>query len=197
MNRFQSSITRTLSAVLVSTFLLFTVDGEAVAQIARKSEVVSLKDGLKQMLQQEGATKLKKLTVTVDAAQASALKKQYGVETAGSYSVYRGLDDEDEAIGSVAIVNEPGKEGPLQIIVALRPDGEIYDVGFTIFGEDKGKPALSWGYLKQYLGKTLDDQIVLGRDIDGVSGATWTSTSVAAAVKKAVVVYNTFVRESE
>ena len=135
--------------------------------------------------------------MTVDAAQAGTLKKQYGVEATGTYTIYRGLDAEDEAIGSVVIVNEPGKEGPLQIIVALRPDGEIYDVGFTIFGEDKGKPALSWGNLKQYLGKTLDDQIVLGRDIDGVSGATWTSTLVAAAVKKALVVYNTFVHESE
>ena len=54
MNRFISSIARTLSALLVSSFLLFTIDGEAVAQVARKSEVVSLKEGLKQMLQQEG-----------------------------------------------------------------------------------------------------------------------------------------------
>jgi len=197
MNNFLPSIVLRISVGLFCFFLLTAPFGNAAAQVAKSNKVVSLQDGLKEMLQKEGAKKLKKVTVTVDAEQAADLLKQFGVEAAGSYSIYRGLDAENEAMGSVVIVNEPGKEGPLQVIVAVRPDGEIYDIGFTIFGEERGKPALSWGYLKQYLGKSHNDPIKLGRDIDGVSGATWTSTSVAAAVKRAVVVYETFVRAGD
>ena len=175
---------RCLTVGLLSMVLLTAVHGDLAAQVAKSNKVVSLQDGLKEMLQKEGAKKLKKVTVTVDAAQASDLLTQFGVEASGSYSIYQGLDAENEAMGSVVIVNEPGKEGPLQVIVAVRPDGEIYDLGFTIFGEERGKPALSWGYLKQYFGKSHNDPIKLGRDIDGVSGATWTSTSVAAAVQR-------------
>ncbi|MFQ5572001.1 MAG: FMN-binding protein [Rhodothermales bacterium] len=197
MNRTTSLLARTLGVGLLSLLLLIAVSDRATAQVARKSQVVSLKTALKEMLQKEGAAKLKKLTVTVNAEQARALAKQYGIEAASSYTVYQGLTADGALVGSVVIVNEQGKEGPLQVLVALRPGSEIYDLGFTVFGEDKGKPALSWGYLKQYLGKTAGDPIVFGRDIDGVSSATWTSTSVAVAVKEAVIVYDSLVRKGD
>jgi Na+-translocating ferredoxin:NAD+ oxidoreductase RnfG subunit len=198
MNEFLIKQIRRLNTGIVCIALLTAFGGNAAAQqVAKSNKVVSLQNGLKEMLQAEGAKKLKKLTVTVSAEQSDTLSSQFGIETAGTYSVYRGLDEADAVIGSVVIINEPGKEGPLQVIVAIRPEGEVYDIGFTIFGEDRGKPALSWGYLKQYLGKTNNDPIRLGRDIDGVSGATWTSTSVAAAVKKAVIVFDTFVRAAD
>ena len=177
-------------AVLVLTTPVF---GQT---IAKKSETVTLKAGLKTMLQAEGAAKLKKLDVNVDAAQAQNLKKAHGIDAAGRYTVYRGLKADDALVGAVVLVNEQGKEGPLQLLVAFRPEGQIYDIGFTIFGEDKGKSVLSWGYLRQYIDKSITDTLVLGKDIDGVSGATWTSTSVAQAVKKAVVVFHTFVQQT-
>jgi Na+-translocating ferredoxin:NAD+ oxidoreductase RnfG subunit len=199
MNRLHPSyLLRPVTALLLAGLLAgWTGVTTATAQVAKSNKVTSLQNGLKEMLQKEGAKKLKKLTVTVDSDQSAGLKKEFGIEAAGSYSVYQGLDAEDKPMGSVVIVNEPGKEGPLQVIVAIRPDGQIYDIGFTIFGEDKGKPALSWGYLKQYMGKSHNDPLKLGGDIDGVSGATWTSTSVAAAVKRAVIVYETFVRTDD
>lgn len=176
-------------AVLLLTTPVF---GQA---IAKKSETVTLKAGLKTMLQEEGATKLKKLDVNVDATKAKALKQAHGIDVTGRYTVYRGLNAEDASVGTVVIVNEEGKEGPLQLLVAFRPAGSIYDLGFTLFGEDKGKSALSWGYLRQYIDKSITDDLMLGKDVDGVSGATWTSTSIAQAVKKAVVVYHTYVQQ--
>ncbi len=59
--------------------------------------------------------------------------------------------------------------------------------------EDKGKPAMKWNFLKQYVGKSPSDPLTLGKDIDAVSGATWTSTSVTFAVKKAVVIVFNFI----
>ncbi len=166
--------------------------GPASAQVAKKSAVISLKDGLKEMLQKEGAVKLKKLTVNVDAEKAQALFEDHRVDTEGSYVIYQGLDGEGAVINLVVIVNEEGKEGPLQMLIAMRPDGKVYDVGFTVFGEDKGRRAFSWSYLKQFINKNPREDFVLGKDIDGVSGATWTSESIYFAVKRAVVVYDSF-----
>jgi hypothetical protein len=35
--------------------------------------------------------------------------------------------------------------------------------------------------------------VKIGDDVDGISGATWTSTSVATAVKRALAVYKEFI----
>ena len=64
---------------------------------------------------------------------------------------------------------------------------ELYEI--TVFGEERGKPALSWSYLKQFIGKGPANSITIGKDIDGVTGASNTSRAVTSAVKKAVCVY--------
>ena len=184
-------VARNIMLALLGLTILGVGSIPATAQVARKNEVVSLRDALKEMLQQEGAASLKKLTLVVDAEKAAALK-QRGVEASGSYTLYQGLTGDGEVVGSVLIVDEEGKEGPLQVLIALRPGGEVYDLGFTVFGEDKGKPALSWAYLKQYVGKTPEDELTLGKDLNAISGATWTSTSVADAVRRGVMLYEVF-----
>ncbi len=166
---------------------VFTAD----AQVAKKNEVISLRDGLKEMLQGHGAASLKKVTITPDEAQLAEMKKR-GVEARGSYTVYQGLDGDGALVGAVFIVDEEGKEGPLQVLVAMNPAGDVYDAGFTVFGEDKGKSAMGWQFLKQFIGKKTADDITVGKDIDGVSGATWTSTSVTLAIKRAIVLNDVF-----
>ena len=149
------------------------------------------------MLQKEGAASLKKLTVNVNEEKAAALKNEHGIDAQGAYTVYQGLDGDGGVMGMVMIVNEEGKEGPLQVLLAFRPAGEIYDIGFTVFGEDKGKSALSWGFLKQFIDKKPGDAFSLGKDIDGISGATWTSESISKTVKRAVVIYEAFFLSNE
>ncbi|NNE68994.1 MAG: FMN-binding protein, partial [Rhodothermales bacterium] len=191
---FTRSTAHKVSAAMVSLLLAVSIGNTAVAQIARTGDVVSLRDGLVTMLQQEGAAKMQKVTVSVDQATADSLLGVHGLEMGGTFTVYKGQTAEGGVMGSVVVLGEEGKEGPLQVLVALRPDGAIYDIGFTVFGEDKGKPALQWPYLRQFLGKSANDPLTLGDDVDGVSGATWTSTSVSHAIKKAAVIYDTFVR---
>jgi Na+-translocating ferredoxin:NAD+ oxidoreductase RnfG subunit len=180
--------------LILFVFVLLLAPKPAGAQVARKNEVVSLKDGLKEMLQQHGAASMKKVSVTVDATKAKALSDTHGVSAEGVYTVYQGVAEDKSVIGTVVIVNEEGKEGPLQVLVALKPDGKIYDVGFTIFGEDKGKSALNWGFLKQFLDRQSGDAFSLGSDVDGISGATWTSESVTHAVERAAVVFAEFLK---
>ena len=165
----------------------------AMAQVAKTNEVVSLRDGLKSMLQARGAASLKKLSINVDAENAAILREQ-GVSATGTYTVYRGLDAGGEVIGNVLVVNERGKEGPLQLLVAFNSDDQLYDVGFTLFGEDKGKPALNWSFLRQFLDQ--DASRVAELNVDGVSGATWTTDSVTSAINRAAALYALFLAGS-
>ena len=166
----------------------------AQAQLAKTASTTSLKDALKTMLQEEGASGLKKLTVAISGEQSRGFRGTYNVDTEGSYTVYNGTSDAG-IMGSVIIVNQEGKEGPLQVLVAIRPAGEVYDVGFTVFGEDKGKPALNWNFLKQFMGANASQDVEVGEDIDGISGATMTSSSIATAVKRALAVHTEFIAE--
>ena len=180
---------------LLSIFLVLVIAGAypATAQVSKTNEVVSLRDGLKEMLQVRGATSLKKLSINVDEEHARKLREQ-GVSASGAYTVYQGVDADGALIGSVLIINERGKEGPLQVLVAVNSDAEIYDIGFTLFGEDKGKPAMNWSFLSQFI-----DQNVAGLNdvnVDGVSGATWTSESVSSAIIRGAALYALFLADS-
>jgi Na+-translocating ferredoxin:NAD+ oxidoreductase RnfG subunit len=176
--------TRLLGALALGLGLLVQ---PAQAKEGFSDKVTTVKDGLKEMLQKEGAAKLSKVEFTPTDPQKKAIKT-CGADASGTYTLYKGLKADGSLVGTVIVVDQAGKEGPLQLLVATKPDGTIYDLAFTVFGEERGKPALSWNYLKQFVGKSASSPITLGKDVDGVSGASYTSHSVAAAVKKAVCV---------
>ena len=94
-------------------------------------------------------------------------------------------------VGVAVIIDVEGKEGPLQMVVAMRPGtGEVYNLGFTVFGEERGKPAANPSFLKQFIGADFEKPFILGKDVDGITGATRTSASVNRAVKEAVSIYH-------
>lgn len=171
---------------LVAVIMAMSFAGSGVAKEGFSDSVVTLKDGLKVMLQDKGATSLKKTTITPSAAQIAAVQSKCGVDGAGTYTLYQGSGGFN---GSVMQIDQKGKEGPLQLLVGIGPDGKVYDAAFTVFGEKRGKPALSWNYLKQYVGKDEKSQLELGKDIQQVAKATYTSKSVLVAIKRAVCVY--------
>lgn len=192
----EKRLSRYTLLVVIALLMTGSAYTDAAAQVAKGNEAVSLKVALRDMLQANGAKSLKKLAVTVGKDESDALMTKRGVKLEGVVTVYQGIDENGMVMGSVVQINEEGKEGPLQVLVAFLPNGEVFDIGFTVFGEDRGKPALSWPFLKQFVGKTSETQMVLGKGVDGISGATWTSNSVASAVRKAVVLFDAFVKES-
>lgn len=175
------------SFALAFTAALLLAAPQLDAKEGFSDKVQTLKEGLKEMLQKEGATKLSKVEFTPNDAQKAAIQA-CSVDAKGTYTMYKGLA-EDKLIGTVVVVDQAGKEGPLQLLLGVKPDGSLYDIAFTVFGEERGKPALSWKYLKQFIGKKASDPIQLGKDVDGVTGASWTSKGVTHAVKKGLCVY--------
>ena len=69
------------------------------------------------------------------------------------------------------------------IMLHITEEGEIIDILLCKFKEPaKYKPSKKW--LGQFIGKTLNEDLRLKRDIDGVSGATLTSRATVKSVRE-------------
>jgi Na+-translocating ferredoxin:NAD+ oxidoreductase RnfG subunit len=104
------------------------------------------------------------------------------------YTFYFGLKD-GERIGMAMIEVQPGKWGPVEFIIAVDMDGEVKDVAVMSYQEIRGRPIKKRSFLDQYIGKTAQDRLKVGRDIHGISGATISSRCATFAVKKVLVMY--------
>lgn len=88
--------------------------------------------------------------------------------------------------GYAVRLNVVGKERPITFMVAVSPEGKVLGAEVLVYRESQGSEVRSGGFMGQFVGKTLDSPLKLGRDIDAISGATLSSRSTAYAVKKAL-----------
>ncbi len=102
--------------------------------------------------------------------------------------IYLATDKARQAIGYVGIGEGTGYGGPMRMAVAVDLDGEIVGVAMV---DHKETPAylervFESTFLRDLLGKNYDQPFELGKDIDGVTSATYTSKAIADAVRRAV-----------
>jgi H+/Na+-translocating ferredoxin:NAD+ oxidoreductase subunit G len=93
--------------------------------------------------------------------------------------------------GYIFKVNTKGYGGPLVLAIGVSPEGEVVGVS-TISSKETmglGSKVLEEDNLAKYRGKTGDDPIEVGKDVQAVTGATITSKAVAGQVKKALQAY--------
>jgi len=90
-------------------------------------------------------------------------------------------------------LNEIGKHYPITFLVAITPTNEIKKVTVLIYRERIGNKVRKRRFLKQFLGKSLDDSIAINQDIHGITGATLSSWAIAAGARKALAIANVLV----
>ncbi|MBI3995266.1 MAG: FAD:protein FMN transferase [Nitrospirae bacterium] len=129
-----------------------------------------------------------KETVTLTAEQKAGVGGRVGKRIEEeSYTVYRiVVDDPSLPIGYGVVLNVIGKERPITFMIGVSPQARIIGIEVMIYRESQGSEIRSKRFMKQFMGKTVDAPLKLGRDIDGISGATLSSRSTAYAVKKAL-----------
>ncbi len=93
--------------------------------------------------------------------------------------------------GAARVESEPGKWGPTQYVIALDTAGRVTDVAVMSYVGQHGRPIATKRFLGQFIGKTVENPIEIGKDIDAVSGATMISRATAFAVKKVLALYAT------
>lgn len=97
-----------------------------------------------------------------------------------TYAAYSG----DDRLGYVAIGEADGYGGPMRVAVAVDDRANVLGVSVV---ESRETPSfldrvMGSRFPKQLVGKSYVDAFTLGEDVDGVTGATYTSRALAAAV---------------
>jgi thiamine biosynthesis lipoprotein len=130
----------------------------------------------------------KKETVTLTDPQAAEISQRLEKRIEENvYTFYRGTgSDSAVTIGYAVVLNVIGKERPITFMVGVDPQGRLIGIEVLTYRESRGSEIRSKRFINQFIGKTLDAPLKLGRDIDGISGATLSSRSTAYAVKKAL-----------
>lgn len=122
--------------------------------------------------------------------QRKAVERRLGRKLAeASYTVHVSRSG-GKPTGYAFIMDEQGKYYPITFIVGLKPDGSVRDVAVMVYRERRGDAVKRRRFLNQFLDKTSDDPLMVNRDIVHLTGATVSSWSIAAGVKKATVLFD-------
>jgi NosR/NirI family nitrous oxide reductase transcriptional regulator len=105
----------------------------------------------------------------------------------GMYAGWTGQVDSRQLVGYVAVGMANGYGGPMEVAVGVSPNGDI--LGLAIVEQRETGPflahVLDQNFPQSLIGKSYSDPFVLGQDVQGVTGATYTSTALTEAVRQA------------
>jgi Na+-translocating ferredoxin:NAD+ oxidoreductase RnfG subunit len=89
-------------------------------------------------------------------------------------------------LGFAQVRNVKGKDQPITFLVAIDSTNTLKDVDVLVYREPYGGEVAYEPWRKQFRGKTSRAELVVGKDIRNISGATISSHSVTLGVRKAL-----------
>jgi len=89
-------------------------------------------------------------------------------------------------MGYAIVLNEMGKHYPMTFMTRISPTLKVDDVVLMVYREEVGSEVRKKRFMRQFFGKTLRDPIAVDQDINGITGATVSSWSIAGGIRKAL-----------
>lgn len=171
----------------IQTALIFFL----ISNLANAAELVTTKDFLKSEL--AGAAKMSKETLPVKAEDKSALMAIAPDAQDTEFVFYYARGADEKLTKACTVVPQQGKEGPMTIGVCFDSLGLVTGVTILSSEEERGKAVAEKSFLKQFNGKKISDAFQVGQDVNGVSGATWSSKAVSEAIRKSAFAFKNYV----
>ena len=97
----------------------------------------------------------------------------------------------DDVVGYAALDNVLGKSLPITFLVVFDTEGVIQSTHIVKYRESHGGQVKLERWRKQFVGKTHESGYAVGRDIDGISGATISVNSVSRGIRKLTFMFET------
>ena len=83
------------------------------------------------------------------------------------------------------------KWGPLRFIIVVDPKtGKVKNAAMMKYVDSRARPLSHRAYLKTFMGKGMGDPMVIGKDVNGISGATISAQDLAHMMKKVSAAYS-------
>ena len=97
------------------------------------------------------------------------------------------LDENGDVLGYAALGSAPGYGGPIDMLVAIDPAGNIIGTQVVEQRESPGffRLVTRSDLIEGYSGRQVTDALQLNQDLDAITGATVSAEGVAAAVRAA------------
>jgi hypothetical protein len=89
-------------------------------------------------------------------------------------------------LGYVFLLDVLGQSLPISFAVAVKPEGTLQDIQVMVYREPHGDEVRERRFRAQFAGKKRGDPLVVGKDVDAITGATISSNSAAYAARKAL-----------
>jgi electron transport complex protein RnfG len=126
-------------------------------------------------------------TLPLDARAKARLAHRLGYTPArDSYTVFVAMT-QGKVDGYAVIDDELGLHQPITFATRLTSRGVVDRVEIMVYREPRGDEVRDPRFRKQFEGKSAADPLRIDRDIDAVSGATVSSASLAAGVRRAAI----------
>lgn len=184
--------------ILLTIFVV--LQGLILIQPASAIVLLNDKEALKEMFPEADTIVMEQKTI--DSVLITKIKDKLGgklvlyqagseskkLEEDNEYQFYFG-EKAGKKIGVALMETQPGKWGPVKYIIALDTLRKVKNLAVMMYVEKRGRPIARRNFLSQFIGKTNEDPILVGKDIRAISGATISSRATAFAVKKVIVFY--------
>jgi Na+-translocating ferredoxin:NAD+ oxidoreductase RnfG subunit len=103
---------------------------------------------------------------------------------------YWKISNNDTTIAHAFLDNVKGKSMPITFIVIMNVDGSIKNSSIIKYREAYGSEISNKCWLQQFIGKNNDSKYEIGKEIDGITGATISAHSVSKGIRKIAILYD-------
>jgi len=121
------------------------------------------------------AAEFKKIVISETKVGSATLKE-----------LYECLSENENILGYIATASTPGYGGNIIFVLGVNSDFSIKGVKVTEQTETPGLGAniTKSSFLEQFIGKTLNDEFAVKKDIKPITSATISSRSIAIGIKE-------------
>jgi Na+-translocating ferredoxin:NAD+ oxidoreductase subunit G len=156
------------------------------AATAHASEYWTTPDLLKEFFKTSARVPFR--SFTLGDADAAEIARKLGAPVKKTWTIRVAEDKDQKRTGYAILDQEIGLHELIDFGVRFTVAGAVDRVEIMVFREPYGDQVRGERFRKQFVGKTANDPIVAGQDIDIVSGASYSSKALALGVKRDALV---------
>lgn len=128
-------------------------------------------------------------TLRFDGDQRNLIKERAGTrQRRGNQQVWRAERD-GKSLGWMFVDDVIGKHEFITYALAVSPTGEVLGVEILSYRETHGDEVREASWRDEFVGKTLDDAIRLGKDVPNISGATLSCRNITDGVRRLLTIW--------
>ena len=175
----------------------------AIANDANATTFITLKEAVKHFM--PAGTKPFAVKKTVPDDKYEALQKRFHLEETaefkntfkkGPYNIFMAKDDAGKVQMYIMVLEQEVLTWYHKFAVGITPDGKVKELVIMELNNDLAFPINKKSFLKQFNGKEAKPgtpvEIQAEKDIDIVTGCTWSSRTAAIIVRRALALYEAF-----